>query len=82
MCLLAWALWVLRDRYRPGVIFGLYLVGAGLERFLVEFIRRNDAVLLGLTTPQLESVAMFVGGGIWLWVLAHRGGWSPRVATA
>ena len=44
MCLLAWALWVLRDRYRPGVIFGLYLVGAGLERFLVEFIRRNDAV--------------------------------------
>jgi phosphatidylglycerol:prolipoprotein diacylglycerol transferase len=82
MGLLAWALWSLRDRYRPGVLFGLYLVGAGVERFLVEFIRRNHAVLLGLTAPQVESVIMALAGGAWLWVLSRRGGWSVRLATA
>ena len=32
----------LRDRVRPGVLFALWLVLAGLERFLVEFLRRNE----------------------------------------
>src|ERR1700686_655491 len=41
MCLLAYGLWRLRDRVRPGVVFALYLLLSGLERFLVEFIRRN-----------------------------------------
>ena len=42
MGLLAYVLWRLRDRVRPGRVFALYLVFAGLERFLVEFIRRNN----------------------------------------
>jgi phosphatidylglycerol:prolipoprotein diacylglycerol transferase len=49
-------------------LFALYLILAGAERFLVEFIRRNDDVLLGLTQAQLISVAMMAGGAIWLWV--------------
>ena len=44
-------LWQLRDRVRPGVVFALYLVLSGLERFLVEFIRRNNEVFVGLTAP-------------------------------
>jgi phosphatidylglycerol:prolipoprotein diacylglycerol transferase len=55
-------LWNLRDRLPPGMVFGLYLFLAGLERFLVELIRRNDAVLAGLTVPQLFSLAMIAGG--------------------
>ena len=35
----------------PGGLFALYLVLAGVERFLVEFVRRNDDVALGLTLP-------------------------------
>src|SRR5256714_8881622 len=66
MGLVAYLLWRLRDRYRPGVLFAVYLVLAGLERFLVEFIRRNDHVLFGLTQAQLISVAMIVVGGAWL----------------
>jgi phosphatidylglycerol---prolipoprotein diacylglyceryl transferase len=62
----AWLLWQLRDRYRAGVLFAIYLVYAGAERFLVEFIRRNHAVALGLTAAQLESLAMMLVGGIWL----------------
>src|SRR5215212_8929320 len=63
MGLVTLLLWNLRDRLAPGLVFGLYLFLGGLERFLVEFIRRNDAVLAGLTVPQLFSVAMMAGGG-------------------
>jgi phosphatidylglycerol---prolipoprotein diacylglyceryl transferase len=74
MCLLAYALWKLRDRVRPGVVFALYLIGSGLERFLVEFIRRNSEVFAGLTSPQLESLALFAVGLCWLAILVRRGG--------
>jgi phosphatidylglycerol:prolipoprotein diacylglycerol transferase len=74
MCLLAYLLWRLRDHVRPGVVFALYLVLSGLERFLVEFIRRNSEVLGGLTAPQLESLALCAAGLVWLALLARRGG--------
>src|SRR5512132_463155 len=62
MGLVTLLLWQLRDRLAPGMVFGLYLFLGGLERFLVEFIRRNDVVFAGLTVPQLFSVAMMAGG--------------------
>jgi phosphatidylglycerol:prolipoprotein diacylglycerol transferase len=67
MGIVALLLWQLRDRVAPGVIFGLYLFLGGLERFLVEFIRRNDVEFIGLTVPQLFSVAMMAGGAALLW---------------
>ena len=73
MGLITYALWRLRDRFRPGLLFALYLVLAGTERFLIEFIRRNDEVALGLTEAQLLSVAMIAAGGIWLARKARRG---------
>jgi phosphatidylglycerol---prolipoprotein diacylglyceryl transferase len=72
MGLVAIVLWRLRDRFRPGILFALYLVLSGLERFLVEFIRRNDTVAAGLTTPQLESVAIALAGAVWLAATARR----------
>jgi phosphatidylglycerol:prolipoprotein diacylglycerol transferase len=66
MLLIAWWLWRHRHAWRPGVLFAAYLVLAGLERFLVEFIRRNPDEFLGLTQPQLISVVMMVAGGAWL----------------
>jgi len=74
MCLLAYALWRLRDRVRPGVVFALYLLGSGFERFLVEFIRRNHEVFVGLTAPQLESIGLCVIGAAWLVAMVRRGG--------
>jgi phosphatidylglycerol:prolipoprotein diacylglycerol transferase len=74
MGLVAYVLWQLRDRVRPGVLFALYLVIAGLERFLIEFIRRNNDVALGLTAAQLESLGLFVIGAVWLAVVGRRGG--------
>ncbi len=82
MCLLAYLLWHVRDRVRPGVVFALYLVGSGLERLLVEFIRRNKEVLVGLTAPQLESVVLCAIGSAWLAVMIRRGGTAALRAGA
>jgi phosphatidylglycerol---prolipoprotein diacylglyceryl transferase len=73
MGLVAYFLWRLRDRVQPGVLFAIYLVLAGTERLLVEFIRRNTPELLGLTQPQLISIVMMIAGGVWLVVKARRG---------
>jgi phosphatidylglycerol---prolipoprotein diacylglyceryl transferase len=75
-------LWHLRDRFRAGVLFAIYLVYAGSERFLVEFIRRNDDVFAGLTAPQLESLGMMVAGIVWIAVAAQRGGLGAAPAPA
>lgn len=46
--------WVLRDRLTaPGESLVIYLAAYGVFRFLVEFVRANDVVWLGLTRPQL-----------------------------
>jgi phosphatidylglycerol:prolipoprotein diacylglycerol transferase len=74
MGLVAWWLWRMRDRFRPGALFAFYLVLSGAERLLIEFIRRNHRIVLGLTAPQLESIALLVGGLVWLMLLQRRGG--------
>ncbi len=74
MGLCAWLLWRLRDRVRPGMLFALYLVLAGLERFLIEFLRRNDDSALGLTTAQFESLGMALAGAIWIAIVVRRHG--------
>jgi phosphatidylglycerol---prolipoprotein diacylglyceryl transferase len=81
MLLVAWVLWRLRERFRVGILFALYLVLSGLERFLVEFVRRNDEVFAGLTTPQLESLALIAIGAVWIAVVASRTGLRPAPAT-
>jgi phosphatidylglycerol:prolipoprotein diacylglycerol transferase len=57
-------LWALRRRGRPvGWLFGLYLVFAGVERFLVEFVRAKDDRFLGsFTLAQLTSVIVVALG--------------------
>jgi phosphatidylglycerol:prolipoprotein diacylglycerol transferase len=75
----AWFLWQLRDRVRPGILFAIYLLYAGMERFFVEFLRRNTDAALGLTTAQLESLGMMVAGAVWIAIVARRHGgiWRP-----
>jgi phosphatidylglycerol:prolipoprotein diacylglycerol transferase len=78
MGLAAYVLWRLRDRFAPGVLFGIYLIVAGIERFLVEFIRRNEDVVAGLTQAQLISLVLLgVGAAI---VVVRRD--VPHAATA
>jgi phosphatidylglycerol---prolipoprotein diacylglyceryl transferase len=79
----AWLLWQMRERFRAGVLFAIYLLYAGGERFLVEFLRRNDEVALGFTGAQLESLAMMCVGVIWIFAVRRRhGSLSPVGAPA
>jgi phosphatidylglycerol---prolipoprotein diacylglyceryl transferase len=78
----AWLLWQLRDRFRTGVLFAIYLIYAGAERFLVEFIRRNHHVALGLTAAQLESLGMMVLGALWVYAVRRRHGNLGRLDAA
>jgi phosphatidylglycerol:prolipoprotein diacylglycerol transferase len=81
--LIAWWLWRNRDQFRPGILFAWYLVLYGLERFLIEFIRRNSEVVAGLTAPQLESLGLIVAGVVWILVVRRRhGGIRQRADTA
>lgn len=45
-----------------GTVFAVYLVGSGLFRFAVEFIRINPPVLLGLTEAQVVSLLSILVG--------------------
>jgi phosphatidylglycerol:prolipoprotein diacylglycerol transferase len=58
-------LWRLRLRNRPiGWLFGVYLVIAGLERFLIEFVRAKDDRWFGpLTIAQVVSAVLITVGG-------------------
>lgn len=58
-------LWSLRTKKLPnGFIFALYLLGYGLERFLIEFLRTNKPVLVGLTEAQVMSVVLILAGAV------------------
>lgn len=47
---------------RPGALFGLYLVLAGISRFVVEYYRTNEPVAAGMTMAQWISVGLMVLG--------------------
>lgn len=60
-------LWSLRTRTAPVALFASYLILSGAARFLVEFVRTNDDVLLGATQPQLWSLLLIaIGAGLLL----------------
>jgi phosphatidylglycerol---prolipoprotein diacylglyceryl transferase len=56
-------LWQLRKRIGvPGKLFMLYLIFAGAERFLVEFLRLNPSLAFGLSEAQLIAILLMIGG--------------------
>ena len=69
--------WVISPHIkREGTIFFIYIIFAGVERFLVEFVRTNSAVALGLTQQQWISIVLFVLGAVGTWWFGTHG--RPR----
>jgi phosphatidylglycerol:prolipoprotein diacylglycerol transferase len=58
--LLFFFLWSIRDRIKmPGVMFGIYLVLNGVERFLIELIRINTRYnVAGIPFTQAEMISL------------------------
>ena len=68
MLVVFWVLWRLRGRLTaPWSLFGLYLVLGGIERLLVEFVRRTPTEFAGLTTAQIISVVLILIGIPLVW---------------
>jgi phosphatidylglycerol:prolipoprotein diacylglycerol transferase len=72
--------WLLGRNLRPGTVIAAYLFGSGLERFLVEFVRRNSDAALGLTQPQLVAAGSMIVGGVWLLMLRRTRVAAPATA--
>jgi phosphatidylglycerol:prolipoprotein diacylglycerol transferase len=57
----------LRSRVAPpGALFAIYLLLASATRLLVETVRTNTPVLLGLTEAQWTSIGLGAGAALWL----------------
>jgi phosphatidylglycerol:prolipoprotein diacylglycerol transferase len=68
-----WVLWWLAGKDRSGWwTFGWFLILSGIERLLVEFVRRNPEWLAGLTQPQWVSVASMAIGGVLVLIYGRR----------
>jgi len=69
-------LWKLRKRFRtPGMLFAIYCMLNGLERFFIEKIRVNaviDFAGLEFTQAELISLATFIGGAFLFWALSKK----------
>jgi prolipoprotein diacylglyceryltransferase len=64
--LLFFFLWSIRNKIKaPGVMFGIYMILAGVERFLIELIRINTkyhVAGINFTQAELISILMVIGG--------------------
>jgi phosphatidylglycerol:prolipoprotein diacylglycerol transferase len=77
-------LWRFRNhKHAEGWLFGLYCVLAGIERFVIEFVRaKDDRFFLGtFTMAQVIAVLFAVGGGIWMYVRRSPGPDAPGIYT-
>jgi prolipoprotein diacylglyceryltransferase/predicted O-methyltransferase YrrM len=74
--LICWYIWrrgtrSIQHPLAPGVIVGEFLILFGLSRFLVEFIRINPPVLLGMSNAQVAALLTIVAG-VALLIFARR----------
>lgn len=66
-------MWKLRRKYKhAGMIFYLYLIFAGIERFLIELIRLNPKVIYNLSQAQIISIIMMLTGGILFYITLQK----------
>jgi phosphatidylglycerol:prolipoprotein diacylglycerol transferase len=66
-------LWKLRKKVTPdGKLFFVYLAFAGIARLLIEFVRINPRIVLGLSEAQLISVLLIIIGSAGMFYLKSK----------
>lgn len=73
--------WRFRDhKHAAGWLFGLYAMLAGLERFIIEFVRaKDDRFFGGLTLAQVIALGFVVAGVAWMYRKREIGPGSPGI---
>lgn len=74
MSFVVWILWRLATRYDKSGwwTFGWFLILSAVERFVVEFARRNPVWFAGLTQPQWVAVVSVIIGAVLVVALRKR----------
>lgn len=62
--LIAGVLWALGRRVGALTVFGAYLALSGMARLIVEFVRVNNPILLGLTEAQVLGIVSTLAGTV------------------
>jgi phosphatidylglycerol:prolipoprotein diacylglycerol transferase len=79
-------LWRMRDhKHAEGWLFGVYCVLAGIERFIVEFLRAKDdrfSWAAGLSMAQLIALAIAVAGVLIMAARSKTGPGRPGISEA
>ena len=79
--LLMWMYWRRNAGERPGLIFGVFLIGTFASRFFIEFIKNPQVAFeqdMTLNMGQLLSIPFVLAGiGLILWAMSH-----PRLKIA
>jgi phosphatidylglycerol:prolipoprotein diacylglycerol transferase len=66
-------MWSMRRKAPEGRLLSMYLILEGLARFMVEFVRINPRIAMGLSEAQLISLVMIVIGlAIWYFTSPRR----------
>ena len=65
-------LWNLRKKIEiSGILFSIYLIFNGIERFLIEKIRVNNKIYYGYTQAEIISFMLIIIGFISIFVLCY-----------
>jgi phosphatidylglycerol:prolipoprotein diacylglycerol transferase len=76
-------LWRYRNhKHAEGWLFGFYCVLAGVERFVIEFVRaKDDRFVVGLTVAQVIALLFAIGGGLWMYYRRNTSGDAPGISA-
>ncbi|TVR78641.1 MAG: prolipoprotein diacylglyceryl transferase [Chitinophagaceae bacterium] len=77
ICLLLFSLiwWLRKKIFIPGILFGVYLVLNGIERFFIEFIRVNqlyEILWFHLSQAQIISVLLVLSGFVLIFYMVYK----------
>jgi len=78
-----WMLWKLGEKHMPiGWLTGIYLVLSGIGRFLVEYVRINPKLYLGMSNAQVAALGSVAAGiAMMVWASRAHWQWAPELAA-
>jgi phosphatidylglycerol---prolipoprotein diacylglyceryl transferase len=62
-------LWLLRNKFKPGILFFIYVIGYSLFQVALFFGRDNVVIAFGLKQAQLTAIGVIIVGAIILFLL-------------
>lgn len=70
--------WALRNKFKPGVLFFVYVVAYSVSQIFVFFFRDNEVVLLGLKQAQLTAIVVIIAAVIIFFAVSA---WQKRIGA-